>query len=113
MDLEYFVRCAASGKHFKYINRLLGSFRWQGSNLSLQHEKCRKERRTVTRTWSKLKLPERGYDALLEVGRLYRGVLKLLNGNYRVELKALQSVGSETRWFRNDEGLRTCATLLE
>jgi glycosyltransferase involved in cell wall biosynthesis len=113
MDFEYFVRCAASGKHFKYINRLLGTFRWQGSNLSLQDEKRRKERLLVQRTWSKLKLPSRGYDALAEVGRLYRGVLKLLNGNYRAELKALQSVGSETRWFRNDEGGRTCAALLE
>ena len=90
----------------------MGSFRWQGSNLSLQDEQRRKERLLVQRTWSKLKLPSRGYDALGEVGRLYRGVLKLLNGNYRAELKALQSVGSETRWFLNDEGGRTCATLL-
>jgi len=112
MDFEYFVRCAASGKHFKYINRLLGSFRWQGSNLSLQGEKRRKERLLVQRTWSKLKLPDRGYDALAEVGRLYHGVLKLMNGNYGVELKVLQSVGSETRWFRNDEAGRTCAALL-
>lgn len=112
MDLEYFLRCAASGKHFKYIDRLLGSFRWQGSNLCLQGERGRKERLLVQRTWSKLKLPDRGYDALAEMARLYRGVLKLLNGNYGSELKVLQSVGSETRWFRNDEGRKTCTTLL-
>jgi glycosyltransferase involved in cell wall biosynthesis len=112
MDFEYFVRCAASGKHFKYIDRLLGSFRWCGSNLSLQSEKRRKERLLVQRTWSKLKLPDRGYDAMAEMGRLYRIALKVLNGNYCGELRALQWRGSETRWFRSDEGNRTCAALL-
>jgi glycosyltransferase involved in cell wall biosynthesis len=113
MDFEYFVRCAASGRHFKYINRLLGSFRWHGSNNnSLQNEKRRKERLLVQRTWSKLKLPDRGYDALAQLARLYHGGLVVLNGNYRSELKALRSRGCETRWFQNEEGRKTCATLL-
>jgi glycosyltransferase involved in cell wall biosynthesis len=113
MDFEYLVRLAASGSTVKYINRLLGSFRWHGSNMSLQSEKRRKERLLVQRTWSTLKLPDYGYDALAQFGRLYRVALKVLNGNYRGELKALRHRGSETRWFRNDEGGRTCATLLE
>jgi glycosyltransferase involved in cell wall biosynthesis len=112
MDFEYFVRSAAHGRNFKYINRLLGSFRWHGSNLSLQDGKRREERLLVQQTWSKLKLPDIGYDALATMSRQYRRGLKLLNGNYLDELRARKSAGSETRWFRNDEGLRTCTTLL-
>ena len=113
MDFEYFVRCAASGRHFNYINRLLGSFRRHGSNIScLQIEKKREERLLVQRTWSRLKLPDRGYDALGQLARFYHGGLKVLNGNYRGELRALQWHGSVTRWFRNEEGRKTCATLL-
>jgi glycosyltransferase involved in cell wall biosynthesis len=112
MDFEYFVRLAASGKSFKYLNRLLSSFRWHGSNLSLQAEKGREETLLVQRTWSTIKLPDHGYDALAELGRLYRVALKTLNGNYRTELKILRSRGSETRWFQNDEGRKTCTTLL-
>jgi hypothetical protein len=112
MDFEYFVRLAASGKSFKYINRPLGSFRWTGSNLSLANEKRRKERLLVQRKWSKLKLPDSGYDALAKMAQICRLGLKLRNGNYLSERKALKSVGSETRWFQNDEGRRTCAALL-
>jgi glycosyltransferase involved in cell wall biosynthesis len=112
MDFEYLVRLAASGKTFKYINRPLGCFRWHGSNLSLQEEKRRKERLLVQRTWSRIKLPDHGYDTLAQLAHLYHIALKTLNGNYGSELKALRSRGSETRWFQNDEGRKTCATLL-
>lgn len=112
MDFEYFVRSAACGSSFKYINRLVGSFRWHGSNASLQYDKSREERLLVQRTWSRIKLPDHGYDALARLGHLYRVALKILNGNYRIELKVLRSRGSETRWFRSDEGGRTCAALL-
>jgi glycosyltransferase involved in cell wall biosynthesis len=113
MDFEYFVRLAASGKRFKYIRRVLGSFRWHGSNLSLQDDVRRKERLLVQHTWSKIKMGDYGYDGLAELCRLYRGLLKFLNGNYHSERNALHSKGFETRWFRNDEGRKTCAKLLQ
>src|ERR1039458_6299993 len=112
MDFEYLVRLAASGKTFKYINRIIGAFRLTGSNLSLQSQKRRRERLLVQRTWSRIKLPDHGYDALAELGRSYRVALKVLNGNYRGELRALRRRGSENRWFRGDEGSETCAALL-
>jgi len=112
MDFEYLVRLASSGKQFKYTNRLLSAFRWHGSNLNLQATKRREERLLVQRTWSRMKLPDRGYDALAEAGRSYRVFKKILNGNYLRELKVFGSRGSETRWFRSDEGKRACSALL-
>ena len=114
MDFEYFVRLAICGCRFKYINQLVGSFRWHASNNSrLQHDKGREERLLVQRTWSRMKLPDYGYDALARLGQLYRVALKVLNGNYRSELKILRSRGRDTRWFLSEEGRKTCASLLE
>jgi glycosyltransferase involved in cell wall biosynthesis len=113
MDFEYFVRLAASGMRFKYINRILGSFRWHGTNMSLQSSRRRRERLLVQHTWSRIKLPDSGYDMLAELCRLYRGTLKLFNGNYGIELRSLKSRGYETRWFQKGSGSETCATLLK
>jgi len=113
MDYEYFVRLARSNKRFHYIKRFLGAFRWHGSNMAFTHpERKRKERLLVQHTWSAMKMPDHGYDTLAQLARLYHVALKVLNGNYRSQLKALRSRGSETRWFQNDEGRKTCATLL-
>ena len=112
MDYEYFVRLATRGKVFKYSRRLLGVFRWHGANLSLQHEKRRNERLRVQRTWSRLKLPDWGYDTLAQTYRTKRVALKILNGNYWRELEVLRHAGHETQWFRDGEGRQTCARLL-
>lgn len=112
MDYEYFVRLATRGKVFKYSRCLLGVFRWHGSNLSLQHEQRRNDRLRVWRTWSRLKLPDWGYDTLGQIYRTKRVALKILNGNYWRELEILWLAGSQTRWFRKEEGRETCARLL-
>jgi glycosyltransferase involved in cell wall biosynthesis len=112
MDYEYFVRLATRGKVFKHSRCLLGVFRWHGSNLSLQHEKRRKERLRVQRTWSRLKLPDWGYDTLAQIYRTKRVALKILNGNYWRELEILRQAGNQTLWFRKEEGRKTCDRLL-
>jgi len=112
MDFEYFARLAAAGKRFKYIKRILGSFRWHGSNLSLQGSRRRSERLQVQRAWSGLTLPDRGYDLLAGLCRLHRGALKLLNGNIGSELESLRWAGLDTRWFEESEGCKTCDALL-
>lgn len=112
MDYEYFVRLATRGKVFKHSRSLLGVFRWHGSNLSLQHEQRRNDRLRVWRTWSPHKLPDWGYDTLAQIYRTKRVALKILNGNYRRELGILRLAGSQTLWFREEEGRKTCARLL-
>lgn len=112
MDYEYFVRLATHGKVFKYNRTLIGIFRWHGTNLSLQHEKRRKERLRVQRTWSRLKLPDWGYDALAQTYRAKRVAMKILNGNYWRELDVLREAGNATQWFREGEGRQTCARLM-
>ena len=112
MDFEYFVRLAARGKVFKHSRSLIGIFRWTGSNLSLQDEKRRKERLRVQRTWSRLKLPNWGYDTLCRVYLTKRIALKVLNGNYWRELEILRLAGNPTQWFRQEEGRKTCTRLL-
>jgi glycosyltransferase involved in cell wall biosynthesis len=112
MDFEYFVRIVAPGKVFKHSRSLIGIFRWTGSNLSLQDEKRRKERLRVQRTWSRLKLPNWGYDTLCRVYLTKRIALKVLNGNYWRELEILRLAGNPTQWFRQEEGRKTCTRLL-
>ena len=60
-----------------------------------------------------LKLPDLGYDALSYLLRAKRIVLKLMNGNYMRELKIWRHVGQQTDWFQSEEGLATCAALIE
>ena len=112
MDYEYFVRLAARGKVFKHSRSLLGVFRWHGANLSLQDDKRRNERLRVQRTWSRLKLPDWGYDTLTEIYRTKRVTLKILNGMYWREWEILRLAGRPTQWFRKEEGRATCARLL-
>jgi len=113
MDFEYFVRLALAGKAFSYIPSLIGAFRWTGTNASLQTQKRRQERLRVQCTFSRLKLPDLGYDALSYLFRAKRIVLKLMNGNYMRELKIWRHVGQQTDWFQSEEGLATCAALIE
>lgn len=112
MDFEYFVRLAASGKTFKYINRLIGAFRWLGSNASLQHERRRKERLQVQRTWSALKAPDTVYDTLAKIYQTKRVAVKMLTGAYPKEWRVLRQAPRQTLWFRTDEGFETCRRLL-
>jgi glycosyltransferase involved in cell wall biosynthesis len=113
MDFEYFVRLANAGKRFQYIPSLIGAFRWTGNNASLQVQKRRQERLRVQRTWSRLRLPDFGYDVLSEVFRAKRVVLKMLNGNYGRELRVLRHAGEFTDWFRSEQGRKTCGALIE
>jgi len=112
MDFEYFVRLGASGKVFTYVPSLLGAFRWTGQNASMQSEKRRIERLRVQRTWSRLKLPDFGYDALSEVFRAKRILMKILNGNYRRELRLRSHAGAPTNWFDRAEARENCETLI-
>jgi glycosyltransferase involved in cell wall biosynthesis len=112
MDFEYFVRLAASGRTFKYIDRLLGAFRWLGTNSCLQLEKRRKERNRVQETWSALKAPESVYDALAKIYRAKRVALKMINGSYLTEWKVLRQAPKKTLWFRTSEEFQTCRGLI-
>jgi len=112
MDFEYFVRLGAMGKVFTYVPSLLGAFRWTGQNASLQTDKRRQERLRVQRTWSRLKLPDFGYDVLSEVYRAKRISVKLLNGNCWRELRMLSHAGEPTDWFRCGEARKACAGLI-
>lgn len=112
MDFEYFVRLAALGKTFVYFPSLLGAFRWTGQNASLQTEKRRQERLRVQRTWSRIKLPDFGYDVLSELYRAKRVSLKILNGNYRRELRIWSHSGEPTDWFRSEERRQACEALI-
>jgi len=113
MDFEYCVRLADKRKAFSYIPSMIGAFRWTGQNASLNAQKRRQERLRVQRTCSRLKLPDFGYDALCEVFRTKRVLLKLLNGNYRRELQMLRHAGKPTNWFGSERGRKTCAELIE
>ena len=113
MDFDYFVRLALAAKAFRYIPSLIGAFRWTGTNASLQTQRRRQERLRVQRTFSRLKLPDLGYDGLSYVFRAKRILLKLLNGSYHRELKIRRHAGKQTDWFRSEEGHKTCAALIE
>lgn len=113
MDFEYFVRLAIAGKAFSYIPAMIGAFRWTGANASLQTAERRRERLQVQRNSSPRKLPDHGYDALSNLFRLKRILLKLINGNYRRQLEISRYAGRQTAWFRSEDGRKTCATLLE
>jgi hypothetical protein len=113
MDFEFFVRLAHAGKRFMYLRRFVGMFRQHSHNMAqFPLEKRRNERLRIQAAWSAIKLPDRGYDTLANVFWAERILLKTLNGNYARERNALRFAGSETRWFRSAEGLRTCAALL-
>src|SRR5438876_10608402 len=113
MDFEYFVRLALAAKSFSYVPSLVGAFRWTGANASLQGQRRRQERLRVQRTLSEHKLPDIGYDCLSYVFRAKRVLLKLVNGNYRRELKIWRHAGEQTAWFRSEEGHKTCVVLLK
>jgi glycosyltransferase involved in cell wall biosynthesis len=113
MDFEYFVRLALSTKSFRYIRSLIGAFRWTGTNASLQTEKRRQERLRVQRTFSRLKLPDFGYDGLSYVFRAKRILLKVMNESYHRELKGRRHAGKQTDWFQSEQGVATCAALFE
>ena len=113
MDFEYFVRLAAAGKTFQYIDRLLGAFRWQGTNASLQLDKRRKERIRVQKAWSALKAPETVYDTLAKVYRAKRVAVKMMNGSYPKEWRVLRQAPKMTLWFRTEEALDTCRRLIQ
>ncbi len=113
MDFEYFVRLAASGKTFKYIDRLLGAFRWLGTNASLQLDKRREERIRVQKAWSALKAPEPVYDTLAKIYQAKRVALKMMNGSYPKEWKVFRQAPKTTLWFRTEEALETCRRLVE
>lgn len=113
MDFEYFVRLALADKAFSYVPSLVGAFRWTGANASLQGQRRRQERLRVQRTLSEHKLPDIGYDCLSYVFRAKRVLLKLVNGNYRRELKIWRHAGEQTDWFRSEESHKTCAALIE
>ena len=113
MDFEYFVRLAKAGKQFGYTPSLIGAFRWTGTNANLQTKKRRQERLRVQRTLSRLKLPDLGYDALSYVFLAKRITLKLMNGNYRREMRILAHAGKQTDWFRSEEARKTCAVLIQ
>jgi Glycosyltransferases involved in cell wall biogenesis len=112
MDFEYFVRLGSVGKVFSYFPSLLGAFRWTGQNASLQTDKRREERLRVQRTWSPMKLPDFGYDLLSEIYRAKRVSLKILNGNYRRELRIRSHSGEPTDWFRSYQARKGCETLI-
>jgi len=111
-DFEYFVRLGAMGKAFSYYPSLLGAFRWTGQNASLQTDKRRAERLRVQRTWSRMKLPDFGYDLLSEIYRAKRISLKILNGNYRRELRIRSHSGEPTDWFCSQQSRKICETLI-
>jgi glycosyltransferase involved in cell wall biosynthesis len=113
MDFEYFVRLAAMGKSFSYVPSMVGAFRWTGTNASLQTEKRRRERLQVQRTWSRMKLPDLGYDAFSELYRAKRVSAKLFNGNYLREFRILKHAGAPSDWFRCEEARKSCATLVK
>lgn len=113
MDFEFFVRLAHAGKKFKYMKRFVGAFRQHGLNMASVHPEMRRRERLRTQDlYSSINLPDCGYDTLADVYRAGRILLKILNGNYARQLKVLRFAGSETRWFRGDEGGRICAAVL-
>jgi len=101
MDYEYFVRLAGKGKIFGYLNYPVAAFRWQGTNRSLATKQVRKERLQIQDNWSQLRLPHACYDLLSNMFRIKRTSMKLFNGGYWGELKALPYRGMDTRWFRS------------
>lgn len=113
MDFEYFVRSAAAGKRFQYINRLLGAFRWRQNNVSLQHDRRRLERIRTQHRWSAWKAPDQVYDMLAKFYQGKRAVLKVFNGGYPKEWRILREAARDTNWFRSEEGFDTCQRLLE
>jgi len=101
MDWEYYVRLAANGITFGYLNRPIAAFRWQGLNRSLATQQVRKERLQIQDAWSRPRMPHKCYWALGGVFRMKRATMKLLNGGYWEELRALTYRGIDTRWFRS------------
>jgi glycosyltransferase involved in cell wall biosynthesis len=112
MDFEYFVRLAAAGKSFHYINGFLGAFRWLETNASLQHVRRRQERLRVQRTWSVFKAPDSVYDTLAKFYQTKRVAVKALSGSYTKEWKVLRHAPKQTRWFQQAEDLVTCRSLV-
>ena len=112
MDFEYFVRLGTHGKHFLYFPSMLGAFRWTGQNASMQEDKRRAERLRVQRTWSRLKLPNAGYDVLSEIYRAKRVLMKLIEGGYARELRVRPYAGERTDWFACEEARKNCESLI-
>jgi glycosyltransferase involved in cell wall biosynthesis len=112
MDFEYFVRLASQGKKFKYVNQIIGAFRWLGTNASLQHTRRRNERLRVQRTWSPRKMSDRGYDALAKFYQTKRLLMKTFNGAYRKEFRVLRHAPKQTLWFRTHQSFETCRSLM-
>jgi glycosyltransferase involved in cell wall biosynthesis len=112
MDYEYFVRLAAKGKTFGYANRPIAAFRWQGTNRSLATDRVRKERLQIQDNWSRPRLPHACYDAFARIFRMKRAVMKLCNGGYWKELRALPYRGIDTRWFRSVALKARCEELM-
>ncbi len=112
MDFEYFVRLASAGRRFQYVNRLIGAFRWLGSNASLQHTRRRMERLRVQHTWSTFKTSDWIYDTLAKLYQTKRLVMKTINGSYAKEWRILRHVPKQTLWFRTYDSFETCKQLM-
>lgn len=84
MDYEYYVRLAKLGYKFGYCPEVLGVFRWQGNNASLDHAKAyieiRRAQRQAGLVLSNNPIFEKAaYQFLKEIHRIKRRTLRTLD----------------------------------
>lgn len=106
MDWELYLRLASSGARFRYVKYPVGAFRRHDQQVTAEPSRFAHEYDEFFERYS-INPSHRRWGRWLHRGG------KVMSGAYRREFVAKRLVGSDLRWFDDQDARRSCRRLLQ